>query len=62
MTEDEKPAIELGEPTDVTVDPEALQAQEAEEPDAESPTGSAARYEDDDAKGGTGGLNAGGAG
>ena len=58
MTQPDDAAIELGPPTGVQVDPERL----AEQDDDATPTGSAARYEDDDAKGGTGGLNAGGAG
>ena len=57
MTEPQEPTTELGPPTDVTVDPADLAAD-----DEESPTGSAARYEEGDAKGGTGGTNAGGAG
>lgn len=59
MTEPQEPSIELGPPTDVSVDPDDIP-----EPDAGggTPTGSAARYEEGDTKGGTGGENAGGAG
>ena len=59
MTEPQDPTAELGEPTDVSVDPDQVQD---DPPDGETPTSSAARYEDGDAKGGTGGLDAGGAG
>ena len=61
MTEPNGPATELGPPTDVVLDPEELKALAAEE-EGETPTGSAARYEEGDTKGGTGGLDAGGAG
>ena len=59
MTEPQDPTAELGEPTDVSVDPDDLQQDSSDEP---TPTSSAARYEDGDSKGGTGGLDAGGAG
>ena len=64
MSDPQEPTTELGPPTDVSVDPEELRRQEEEQDGAsgESPTGSAARYEEGDAKGGTGGLDAGGAG
>jgi hypothetical protein len=58
MTEpDQSP--DLGEPTDVAADPDDLQSTT---PDGDNPTSSAARYEEGDTKGGTGGLDAGGAG
>jgi hypothetical protein len=57
MTQPDDPSIELGPPTDVSVDPEDLVGE-----DDTTPTGSAARYEEGDTKGGTGGLDAGGAG
>ena len=63
MSDPKEPTTELGPPTDVSVDPDELMALDDDEPaEGETPTGSAARYEDGDAKGGTGGLDAGGAG
>lgn len=59
MTEPNDPTPELGEPTDVSVTPDDL---DRGQPDGATPTSSAARYEDGDSKGGTGGLDAGGAG
>jgi hypothetical protein len=50
---------DLGASTDVSVDPDEVQR---EQPEDDTPTSSAARFEDGDAKGGTGGLDAGGAG
>ena len=52
----------LGPPTDVSVDPEQLMEEQEGDGDDGSPTGSASRYEEGDTKGGTGGLDAGGAG
>jgi len=59
MTEPQSSAPQTGEPVDIEVD-----AADVEEgtPDGSTPTSSAARYEDGDTKGGTGGLDAGGAG
>ena len=59
MTTPEGPTTELGPPTDVSVGPEDLDAPEGQD---ETPTASAAQYEEGDAEGGTGGLDAGGAG
>jgi hypothetical protein len=59
MTEPQQPAPAFGEPVDVEVDPAEI---DREAPEGSTPTSSAARYEDGDAKGGTGGLDAGGAG
>lgn len=56
MSQPDQSGADLGEPTDVRADPDALD-------DAEpTPTSSAAGFEDGDAEGGTGGLDAGGAG
>jgi hypothetical protein len=60
MTEPDTTTPALGEPTDVTVDPDDLDEGRVE--GDETPTSSAARFEDGDTKGGTGGLDAGGAG
>ena len=60
MTDPNEPGLELGPPTDVSVDADEVKRQAAEE--AETPTDSATRYGEGDAKGGTGGLDAGGAG
>ncbi|HWH28794.1 MAG TPA: hypothetical protein VNU26_07495 [Mycobacteriales bacterium] len=57
--EPNEPTPELGEPTDVSVSPEELEDQTS---DSATPTSSASRYEEGDSKGGTGGLDAGGAG
>ena len=57
MTDPQEPSIELGPPTDVSVDPDDLP-----DADEQTPTASAARLEEGDTKGGTGGENAGGAG
>ena len=59
MSHPEEPTTELGPPTDVSVGPEEIAALEEQD---ETPTGSAERYEEGDAEGGTGGLDAGGAG
>lgn len=61
MTEPQEPATELGPPTDVSVDPDEVRQQAAQE-DGQTPTSSSTRYEQGDTKGGTGGENAGGAG
>lgn len=74
MSEQDHPPV-LGQPTEVragaTVDPMAGPTAGEPGPDRHkpeaagperTPTGSAARFSDDDTQGGTGGLNAGGAG
>jgi hypothetical protein len=60
MTAPDEPTPDLGEPTDVSVDPDDVQQEHAD--GGETPTSSAARFEEGDTKGGTGGLDAGGAG
>ena len=59
MTQPEDQAPQTGEPVDIDVDPADV---DGGTPDGTTPTSSAARWEDGDAKGGTGGLDAGGAG
>jgi hypothetical protein len=59
MTEPQQSTPDLGEPTDVSVSAEEV---EQGGPDGATPTSSASRYQDGDSKGGTGGLDAGGAG
>lgn len=61
MTEPQEPSIELGPPTDIAVDPDDLR-EGVGAGDGATPTGSAARMEEGDTTGGTGGENAGGAG
>lgn len=58
MTQPQQDGPDLGEPTDVTVDPDAIDDAAA----GDTPTSSAAGYEQGDTEGGTGGLDAGGAG
>jgi hypothetical protein len=58
MTEPQNP--DLGEPTDIALDPSEVE-EHAEQQDA-TPTSSASRFDEGDTKGGTGGLDAGGAG
>ena len=60
MTEPRETTPAFGEPTDVTVDPDSFQ--EGRQEDGEAPTSSATQYQDGDTEGGTGGLDAGGAG
>ncbi|MFP5218197.1 MAG: hypothetical protein ACLGIG_00455 [Actinomycetes bacterium] len=60
MTDPDEPTPELGEPTDVSVSPDELDQDQPAE--GATPTSSASRYEEGDTKGGTGGLDAGGAG
>jgi len=59
MSDEEKPAIELGEPTDVVVDPEDV---EAAADAADAPADGSTTSTEHDPAGGTGGQNAGGAG
>jgi hypothetical protein len=58
MTEPQSP--DFGQPTDISVDAEEVEQHAAEQ--EESPTSSASGFEGGDADGGTGGLDAGGAG
>jgi hypothetical protein len=60
MTEPDDSTPAFGEPTDVTVDPDSVDEDSSQE--GGTPTSSAARFEDGDTDGGTGGLDAGGAG
>lgn len=63
MTEQDE-APQLGQPTDVQpgLQPGDDTGGGAEQDDGPTPTGTAARSEEEDYQGGTGGLNAGGAG
>jgi hypothetical protein len=58
MTEPQSSAPQTGEPVDVEVDPADVEEGTPET----TPTSSAAGYEEGDTAGGTGGLDAGGAG
>lgn len=58
MSEPQQPPPPLGEPTDVAVDPDDV----ADEQEGTTPTSVTTRYDEGDAQGGTGGLDAGGAG